>query len=168
MEMPEAMVQLNQDTMGFEARPDSSEKLPGVLIMHEIHGINQYIKEVAQKLAENGYLAVAVDLYGGKVAQGMEDGAPLREAVTDEIFQAKVGAGVEYLKNHPQCSGKLGVVGFCMGGGNALKTACLFGADIQACSMFYGRIGDMKLLEGLQGPVVGNFGGEDKNITEWA
>src|SRR5438093_10607179 len=84
--MPEAMVQLNQDTMGFEARPDSSEKLPGVLIMHEIHGINQYIKEVAQKLAENGYLAVAVDLYGGKVAQGMEDGAPLREAVTDEIF----------------------------------------------------------------------------------
>jgi carboxymethylenebutenolidase len=88
--------------------------------------------------------------------------------VTDEIFKAKVGAAIDYLKGQQQFSGKIGVVGFCMGGGNALKTACLFGNDVQACSMFYGRIPDLKLLEGLEAPVIGNFGGEDKNITEWA
>lgn len=166
--MPEAMVQLNSDTVAFEACPDSPEKLPAVLIMHEVTGLVDYVKEVGKKLAENGYLALAVDLYRGKTAQGQEDGAALREAVTDEVFQTKAGAAIAYLKANLQWSGKIGIVGFCMGGGNSLRTACLFGSDIQACSMFYGRISDMKLLEGLQCPVIGNFGGEDRGITEWA
>lgn len=166
--MPEGMVQLNDDTLGFEARPEGSDSVPGVLVMHEVTGLVDYVKDVSRRLAENGFLALAVDLYEGKTAQGMEDGAALRDAVTDEVFKAKVGAAIDYLKASSFCTGRLGVVGFCMGGGNSLRTACLFGADIHACSIFYGRISDLTLLQGLQCPVLGNFGGEDRGITSWA
>jgi carboxymethylenebutenolidase len=166
--MPDAMVKLNDDTMGFEAGPDTEDAVPGVLVMHEVTGLNDYIKDVCRSLAEHGYLGLAVDLYRGKTAQGMEDGAPLRDAVTDDVFRTKVGAAIDYLKASPQCSGRIGVIGFCMGGGNSLKTACMFGADIHACAIFYGRISDLSLLQGLACPIIGNFGGEDRGITSWA
>ncbi|HZT05475.1 MAG TPA: dienelactone hydrolase family protein [Chloroflexota bacterium] len=166
--MPEATVQLNQNTVGFEARPDTVDPQPGVIIVHEVTGLNDYIKEVANTFAKQNFVALAVDLYEGKTAQGMEDGAPLREKVTGAVFREKIGAGIEYLKTRPYCTGDLGVTGFCMGGGFALWAACLFPDDLRACSMFYGRIGDLGLLQNLQHPVIGNFGAEDTGISTWA
>lgn len=166
--MTDAMVKLNDNTMGYEARPDGTGPVPGVLVVHEVTGLIDYIKEVSKSLAEKGFLALAVDLYEGKTAKGMEDGAPLREKVTDEVLKTKMAAGAKYLKSRPYSTGKLGVVGFCMGGGFSLKTACLLGDDIQGCVVFYGRIPDLNLLKSLKAPVLGNFGEEDKGITTWA
>lgn len=166
--MTDAMVKLNDNTMGYEARPDATGPVPGVLVVHEVTGLIDYIKEVSKSLAEKGFLALAVDLYEGKTAKGMEDGAPLREKVTDEVLKTKMVAGAKYLKSRPYSTGKLGVVGFCMGGGFSLKTACLLGDDIQGCVVFYGRIPDLNLLKSLKAPVLGNFGEEDKGITTWA
>jgi carboxymethylenebutenolidase len=166
--MTDLMVNLDRSTMAYEARPDSLEPAPGVLVIHEVTGLVDYIKEVCGTIAKHGFVALAPDLYEGKTASGMEDGAPLRDKVTDDVFKATIGAGVRYLKSKPYCSGKLGVVGFCMGGGFSLRVACQFPQDIDACSIFYGRIPDMQLVNDLRCPVIGNFGGEDKGITTWA
>src|SRR5437867_2927749 len=138
--MPESMVQLEASTMGYEARPDGSERRPGVIIVHEVTGLNDNIKEIAGNYAARGFAALAVDFYEGKTAKGMEDGAPLRDKVTEEVLRTKLGAGIQYLKSQPYCNGRIGITGFCMGGGFALWGACLFPDDITACSVFYGRI----------------------------
>jgi carboxymethylenebutenolidase len=166
--MPATEVQLDASTVGYEARPEGEAPQPGVLIIHEVTGLNDYIKEVAAQVAARGFIALAVDLYEGKTASGMQDGAPLREKVTEEVFRTKIGAGIRYLRSPSYCSGQLGVTGFCMGGGFALWAACLFPDDLQACSIFYGRIGDLGLLQNLKHPVIGNFGAEDTGITTWA
>jgi carboxymethylenebutenolidase len=162
------MVQLDPGTMGFEARPQGTSAQGGVVIVHEITGLNDNTRRVAQQIADRGYVALAVDLFEGQTPKGMEDGLPLREKVTEDVLRTKIGAGVSYLKARPYCSGQLGVVGFCMGGGMALWSACLFPDDIRACSVFYGRIGNLELLERLQHPVIGNFGAQDAGITTWA
>jgi carboxymethylenebutenolidase len=161
-------VQLNPSTVGYEGKPDQPGAQPGVIVIHEVTGLNDYVKEVVANVAQRGFVALAVDLYEGKTAQGMEDGMPLREKVTESVYRDKIGAGIRHLKAQSYCSGRIGVTGFCMGGGFALWAACLFPDDIQACSMFYGRISDLNLLEKLHHPVIGNFGGLDTGISTWA
>jgi carboxymethylenebutenolidase len=166
--MPGTTVQLDPSTVGYEARPKAEGPRPGVIVVHEVTGLNDYVKEVAEKVAARGFVALAVDFYEGKTASGMQDGAPLREKVTEDVFRTKVRSGIHYLKSQSYCTGRLGVTGFCMGGGFALWAACLFPDEIQACSIFYGRIGDLGLLQNLKHPVIGNFGAEDTGITTWA
>ncbi|NIO11070.1 MAG: hypothetical protein GTO40_24880 [Deltaproteobacteria bacterium] len=139
-----------------------------MIVIHEVMGLVDYIKDVARSLADQGYIALAVDLFEGKTAQGMQDGAPLRDKVTEDVFKTKVDAGIRYLESRPYYSGKMGVIGFCMGGGFSLRTACVFSKKISACAVYYGRINNLELLHGLEAPVLGNFGAEDKNITTWA
>jgi carboxymethylenebutenolidase len=162
------MTQLEAGTMGYEVRPSGSDRQPGVLIIHEITGLGDYIKQVAQQVADHGFVALAVDLFEGATPKGMEDGLPYREKITEDVQRAKIGAGIQHLKSRAYCSGQLGVVGFCMGGGLSLSSACMFPDDFQACSIFYGRIGNLDLLQRLQHPVVGNFGAQDPGITNWA
>src|SRR5947207_2943699 len=100
------MVQLDPETMAYEARSEGAESRPGVIIVHEITGLNDYIKMVAQQVADRGFVALAVDLFEGKTAKGMEDGLPLREKVTEDVLRAKIGAGVQYLKARPYCTGR--------------------------------------------------------------
>lgn len=165
--MADGMVRLNENTMGYEARPEGHPKAAGVIVIHEVTGLIDYIKEVARNLAANGFLGLAVDLYEGKTASSLEEGTPLQAKVTREVFQDKIGAAIDYLKSREYCSGQVGVMGFCMGGGFALWAACLF-PELRACSVFYGMIQNLDLLKGLKAPVLGNFGAEDKKITTWA
>jgi len=166
--MAEATVQLNENTTGYEITPKSDGKAPAVIVIHEVMGLVDYVKEVARSLSDNGCVTLAVDLFEGKTAKGMEDGRPLRDKVTEEIFKTKIDAGIRYLESRPYFSGKIGVIGFCMGGGFSLRAACLFPKKISACVVFYGRIDNLDLLKSLQASVLGNFGEEDKNITTWA
>jgi carboxymethylenebutenolidase len=166
--MPGQMIELDATTMGYEARPEGDQAQPGVIIVHEVTGLNDYVKEVAEMVAKRDFVALAVDLYEGKTAEGMADGLPLREKVTETVFRDKIGAGIQYLHSRPYCTGRVGVTGFCMGGGFALWAACLFPDDLQGCSIFYGRMDNLALLEQLHHPVIGNFGAEDSGITTWA
>jgi len=162
------MVRLGENTMGYEARPDGKQNAPAIVIIHEVTGLIDYIQEVTRNLAANGFLGLAVDLYEGKTAKSLEEGTPLQAKVTPEVFKDKIGAAITYLKSDEYCSGQVGVMGFCMGGGFALWAACLFPQQFQACSVFYGMIQDLELLKALKAPVLGNFGGDDKKITTWA
>ena len=166
--MAEATVQLNETVLGYEFTPDGRRRGPGIIVIHEVMGLVEYVKEVARNLSDSGYVAMAVDLFEGQTAEGMEDGRHLRDKVTENVFKTKIDAGIRYLESRPYFSGKMGVIGFCMGGGFALRTACLFPQKINACVVFYGRIENLELLTSLQAPVMGNFGEEDKNITNWA
>ena len=166
--MAEATVQLNESILGYEFTPESQRKAAAIIVIHEVMGLVDYVKDVARSLSDKGFVALAVDLFEGRTAKGMEDGRPLRDKVTEEVFKTKIDAGIRYLELRPYFSGKLGVIGFCMGGGFSLRTACLFPQKISACVVFYGRIDNLELLNSLQAPVLGNFGEEDKNITTWA
>ncbi len=166
--MAEATVQLNETILGYEFTPDGQRRGPAVIVIHEVMGVVDYVKDVARSLSNAGYVALAVDLFEGKTANGMEDGRPLRDKVTERAFKTKIDAGIRYLESRPYSSGKTGVIGFCMGGGFALRAACLFPQKMSACVVFYGRIENLELLTSLQAPVMGNFGEEDKNITAWA
>ncbi len=166
--MAEATVQLNESILGYEFTPESQRKAPAVIVIHEVMGVVDYVKDVARSLSDKGFASLAIDLFEGKTAKGMEDGRPLRDKVTEEVFKTKIDAGIRYLESRPYFSGKTGVIGFCMGGGFSLRTACLFPRKINACVVFYGRIDNIELLKSLQAPVLGNFGEEDKNITSWA
>ncbi|MGH8546165.1 MAG: dienelactone hydrolase family protein, partial [Gammaproteobacteria bacterium] len=120
------MVALNENTTGYEARPESKRNAPAIIVIHEVTGLIDYIKVVSRDLAAYGYVGLAVDLYEGKTAKNMEEGTQLQAKVTEDIFRGKIRAAINYLKARPYCSGQVGVMGFCMGGGFALWAACLF------------------------------------------
>jgi carboxymethylenebutenolidase len=138
---------------------------PGVVVIHEIFGINDDIKHKADEMAARGYLAVAPDLYEGKSWPG---------CVRQAIAQVKSGSGPAYevieatremLAGRPDCTGKVGVIGFCLGGGFALLCAPRRG--FSAAAVNYGQV--PQDAEGaLAGscPVVGSFGARDQMGTK--
>ncbi len=99
--MAEATVQLNETVLGYEFTPDGQRRAPAIIVIHEVMGLVDYIKEVARNLSDSGYVAMAVDLFEGKTAKGMEDGRPLRDKVTEEVFKTKIDAGIRYLESRP-------------------------------------------------------------------
>jgi carboxymethylenebutenolidase len=131
----------NGSIRGYLVRPaHASGKLPGVLVVHENRGLNPYIEDVARRLGTQNFIALAPD---GLTSVG---GYPNDEDKARELFQ-KVDrdkmtqdfeAAARWLKARDDCTGKLGVVGFCFGGGIANTLAVRMGADLAAAVPFYG------------------------------
>jgi carboxymethylenebutenolidase len=128
----------NEDLMGYIAYASGEATRPGVIVLQEWWGLDDHIKEVTDRLAQEGFVALAPDLYHGVVTtepdearkQAMELG--MRDAVA-EIVQA-----ISYLRELPEVNGQIGVVGFCMGGGLVLRTAAETDAA-DAAVVFYGQ-----------------------------
>ena len=159
---------------GYLARPvfegraagDAAPVLPGLIVIHEWWGLNQNIQQMAERFAEEGYVALAVDLYGGESAETPEQARGLMEtamgreaALTDNLTQA-----FEYLKLQENV-GEVGVVGWCFGGGWALRTALALPERIDAAAIYYGQlVTDRDRLATLDMPILGIFGAEDEGI----
>jgi carboxymethylenebutenolidase len=126
---------------GYLARPaDTGHKLPGVVVIHENRGLNPYIEDVARRLAVAGFLSFAPDAltpFGGYPGND-DEGRELRSRRDGEEMAADFVAAVRYLKEHPDCTGKVGAVGFCFGGGMALRLATEL-PELDAAVAFYGR-----------------------------
>ena len=138
---------------------------PAVLLIHEWWGLNDQIKAVAADFAKQGYIALAVDLYGGEVANTPEEAKALMGAVDGGAATATLVAWSDWLKSHEKSTGKLGTVGWCFGGGWSLNAA--LAAPVDATVVYYGRVTkSAEELEGLEGPVLGHFATEDKWINE--
>jgi len=136
------------------------ERWPGVVVIHEAFGLTEGIRQQADRLASEGYLAFAPDLYGGKNWVRCVRGATQQlRAKTGPAFTA-IEAARAWLASRPDCSGTTGVIGFCMGGGFALLCAPRDG--FAAVSVNYGEVpADAEaFLEGAC-PVVGSFGARD-------
>ena len=151
---------------GYLARPKSQESSStGVIVIHEWWGLNDNIRAMARRIAGDGYVALAVDLYNGNVA-GTSDSAKI---LMGEAMQNKDQAianlkdGIAYLK--AQGATKIGVIGWCFGGAWSLQTALNFPDDIDATVIYYGHlVNDPDMLAKLDMPLLGIFGEEDGGI----
>ena len=144
------------------ARP-AAAKAPGLLLIHEWWGLNDEMRGVASRMAEAGYLALSVDLFEGEVAG---DPARARELMTG-LDAAKATETMKgwagWMRSEAGCSGKVGALGFCMGGGWALNTA--LATPLEAAVIFYGNCRKSAgELAPLKGPVQGHFGRLDQGI----
>ncbi|WP_020534108.1 dienelactone hydrolase family protein [Lewinella cohaerens] len=123
---------------------NASEKRPGILVVHEWWGHNDYVRERARMLAELGYVALAVDMYGdGKQADHPDDAGKFAMSVMSNFptAEARFNAALEVLKDHPKVASEdIGAIGYCFGGGVVLSMANT-GADIDAVASFHGSLG---------------------------
>jgi carboxymethylenebutenolidase len=156
-----------KDTKGFLAKPNQVGRYPGVIVIHEVWGLVDHIKDVASRLAREGYVALAVDLFDEKIVSKLEEGRMLRERFTEEEILGDLNGGFNYLKTLSYVSkDRIGSVGFCMGGGLSLLLAC-HNKELAASVIFYGRNpSPIELVKNLQCPILGNYAGADMAITE--
>ena len=141
--------------------------LPGVLVIHEWWGLNEHIQHWTDRLAAEGYAALALDLYGGKVATTSEEAMALVKAVDAQRALEVVKAGHAFLEQDARVKApRTGVIGWCFGGGWALRTAMAV-PDLDAAVMYYGHpVTDPEQLKSIQAPLLAIFGTKDPSIPE--
>lgn len=152
-------------TDAFVAWPAGTDAAPAVVMVHEWWGLNPQIKDMARKLARQGYVVIVPDLYHGKVAEEPERAHELMRGLEATRVMSELDAARAWLRAQPRCAkSRVGVIGFCVGGGLALGFA-LRGGDLAAAVVFYGAPEtDPAKLAGLRAPLMGHFGGEDDGI----
>jgi carboxymethylenebutenolidase len=144
----------------------SGKSNAGVLLVHEIYGLDKYIESVASKLSEDGCWVAAVDLFRGQHPSTLEEGFKGRSALKEREILDALQSGLELLRGRMAGNAKVGSMGFCMGGGLALLGACTL--DLAFCADYYGLIEDAERVEGLKGPIQLMLGSEDERVTPWA
>lgn len=137
---------------------------PTVVLIHEWWGLNDQIKAVAAEFAKEGYVALAVDLYGGKVGSTRDEARALMQAVNPKSATDELVAWVQWLREHQSSNGKVGTVGWCFGGGWSLNAS--LATPVDATVIYYGNVQkNTEQLRTLQGPVLGHFATLDKWIN---
>jgi carboxymethylenebutenolidase len=150
--------------MAYLARPDDAAKHPGVIVIQEWWGLDEHIKDVARRVAAEGYVALAPDLYHGEVATEPDEARKLAMGMNREQAMKDLAGAVEYLKSLPDVEPKqVGCMGFCMGGA---LTFALAGArpDVAAAAPFYGGTPAAEQLAKIQAEVVASYGADDGGI----
>lgn len=146
--------------------PEGEPPYPGLVVVHEWWGQNDHIRHWTDRLAAAGYAALAVDLYGGRVATTPEEATQLMQAVDEARGREIVHAAVQFLGEDPRVrASKRGVIGWCFGGAWSLQ-AGIHEPDLDAVVMYYGRVvTDPAQLRAIGGPLLGIFGNQDTAIT---
>jgi carboxymethylenebutenolidase len=146
--------------------PAGHGKHPAIVVIHEWWGLNDWIKQQAQGLADQGYVALAVDLYRGKVATDPETAHELMRGLPQDRGVADLLAGAHYLAQLPDVDPhRIGAVGWCMGGTYAALLA-VSDPQLKAVAINYGSLPtDPASLAQIHAAVLGNFGGLDRGIT---
>lgn len=148
------------------APANASGKLPALVVIHEWWGLNDWVKDQASKLADEGYVTLAIDLYRGKVAKTPDEAHEIMRGVPDDRASRDLTAASDYLRTRPDVDGnRVGVIGWCMGGGYALNLA-LNDPKLKAAVINYGHLAtDPANLAKIHANVLGLFGGQDRGIT---
>jgi carboxymethylenebutenolidase len=154
-------------TADFLARPKNAGRHPAVIVIHEIWGVVDHIKDISRRLAGEGYVALAVDLFGGKTISSLEEGRKLREELSEDRIMGDLKGAFGYLQSLDYVQPKrIGSIGFCMGGGLSLLLACRY-KELAAAVVFYGRNpSPIDLVKNVQCPILGNYAGADMAIKE--
>ena len=149
---------------GYLAKPTDTGNFPGVVMIHEWWGLNDNIKEMADKLASHGYVVLAVDLYEGEFATTSDQARALRVAYDPERGVTNMNAAASYI-NENYSSEKIGSLGWCFGGGESLNLA-LHNDEMDATVIYYGSlVTDTESLSSINWPVLGIFAELDTGIT---
>ena len=137
---------------------------PAVLLVHEWWGLNDHIKTMASAMADAGFVALAVDLYGGQVATTPDEARALLRALDAQKATSELEAWVYHLRIHEKGNGKVGTLGWCFGGGWSLNAS--LATPVDATVIYYGDVRkNAQQLEPLRGPVLGHFGTLDRRIN---
>jgi carboxymethylenebutenolidase len=151
---------------GYVARPASGARAPGVVVVHENRGLQPHIRDVARRLGIAGYVALAPDLLsaiGGTPVT--EDEARARFAQLEApVALADALKAVDYLRSRPDATGKVGVVGFCWGGG-LVGQIVASGADVDAGVVFYGRAPQTEKVPAIRAPLLLHYAGNDEGVN---
>ncbi|PYV98968.1 MAG: dienelactone hydrolase family protein [Acidobacteria bacterium] len=145
--------------------PTGKGPFPGIIVIHEWWGLNDWVKEQASKLADQGYAALAVDLYRGKVATTPEEAHEIMRGVPEDRAKRDLHAAFEFLKSQENVKpDRIASIGWCMGGGYSLDVA-LQEPTLSAAVINYGHLAtDANSLKQINAAVLGNFGGQDRGI----
>jgi carboxymethylenebutenolidase len=151
---------------GFLALPDTSGRHPGIVAIHEWWGLNDWVKEEVEKLSDQGYVVLAVDLYRGKVATDPNEAHELMRGLPQDRAIRDMKAAFDYLAARKDViPSKVGSIGWCMGGGLSLQLA-IHEPRLAACVVNYGALPtDNADIQKITAPLLGNFGAEDRGIT---
>ena len=158
----------NGSIRGYLARPaKAGGKLPGVLVVHENRGLNPYIEDVARRLATQNFIAFAPDgltSVGGYPGDD-EKGGQLFAKVDKPKMTEDFIAAARWLKSRADCTGNIGVVGFCFGGGIANTLAVRMGKDLAAAVPFYGAQPSAADADKIKAPLLLHYASLDTRIT---
>jgi carboxymethylenebutenolidase len=152
----------------YVSRPKDGKNLGTVIVIHENRGLVGHIKDVARRFAKEGFATIAVDLMGRVGGSDQYNGSDAAteaiKKVTAPMVVEDLTAALSYMKKQNYVNGKVGVVGYCWGGGNSLNfaTKC---KDLSAAVVYYGRNPDpLDSVENISCPVLGNYAEDDPNI----
>jgi carboxymethylenebutenolidase len=145
--------------------PAGSGPFPALIVIHEWWGLNDWVKEQAAKLAGQGYVVLAIDLYRGQVADNSEMAHELSRGLPEDRARRDLRAAFRFLAAQPDVNKeRIGAIGWCMGGGYSLEVA-LEEPGLAAAVINYGRLAtDPAALEKIHAPILGSFGGQDRGI----
>ncbi len=151
-------------TTGYLAVPEGTGPFPALVIVHEWNGLVDRVRQIADDLAAEGYVTLAVDLYEGRTGSNPDENMALVQEVQGDQAKmlANMNAAVAYLRQRDDVTGRIGAMGWCFGGGIALSFG-LDGAEHEATGIFYGRlVDDPEVLAGMDHEVYGTFAREDR------
>jgi carboxymethylenebutenolidase len=149
---------------GYLARPESGEPAPAVIVIQEWWGVDPHIQDVTQRFAKEGYVALAPDLYHGQVTTEPDEARKLVMALDMEAAVREIQQAISYLLEQEYVAGdKVGIVGFCVGGGLSLMTG-LNDDRIGAVVAFYGSPLTPEQAATVKAPVLGLYGADDGGI----
>ena len=142
------------------------DPLPAIIVIHEWWGLNDNFRAVADRLAGEGYIVLAIDLFGGTTADNAQDARKLMRAVVENPEPANENIRQAYdFVSETAGAPRTASVGWCFGGGWSLNTAMLFPEDLDAAVIYYGQItSDEDRLRPINAPILGLFGGKDRGI----
>lgn len=149
---------------GYLARPDGAGPWPAVVVIQEWWGLNEHIEDVTRRFAAAGFVALAPDLYHGKVVSEPNEARKLVMSLDMNAAVREIQRGIDYLLQQPEVAGsRVGVTGFCMGGGLALMTA-LADERLGAVVPWYGSPLSKEQAAQIKAPLLGLYGEKDGGI----
>lgn len=151
---------------GYLALPAGTGSHPAIVVIQEWWGLNDWVKAKADYFAKLGYVALAPDLYRGKVATDADTAHQLMRGLPEDRAMRDLKGAVAFLRSRPEVgSRRMAVIGWCMGGGYSLSLA-LAEPKLSGGVLYYGRlVTDDAAIASLQVPLLGNFGGQDQGIS---
>lgn len=152
---------------GYLVRPAKKDKAPAVVVVHENRGLNPYIEDVARRLAKAGFVAFAPDGLSsvGGYPGNDDKGRELQQKVAPEKLMNDFFAAIEWMKAHPAATGKVGITGFCYGGGVSNAAAVAY-PELSAAVPFYGRQPKAEDVPRIKAPLLLHYGELDTAINE--
>jgi carboxymethylenebutenolidase len=155
----------DESVTGMLYTPAGKGPFPALIVIPEWWGLNDWVKEQASKFADQGYVALAVDLYRGKVADTPDMAHELARGLPEDRAKRDLRAAFDYLAAQPNIQkDRIGSVGWCMGGGYSLDVA-LLEPTLAATVINYGHLAtDTAELKKINAPILGSFGGQDRGI----